>query len=86
MPRLSKIQKVSYILYQNEILISDDVIGQRTTPSTVAFTDDAQRLVGVPAKRQVSLHLQFNTFTNATEMARHFVAFLSATTFLNFFN
>lgn len=30
-------------------------IGQRTTPSTVAFTDDGQRLVGIPAKRQVSL-------------------------------
>ena len=29
-------------------------IGQRTTPSTVAFTDDGQRLVGIPAKRQVS--------------------------------
>ena len=25
----------------------------RTTPSTVAFTDDGQRLVGIPAKRQV---------------------------------
>ena len=29
-------------------------VGQRTTPLTVAFTDDAQRLVGIPAKRQVS--------------------------------
>ena len=29
-------------------------LGQRTTPSTVAFTDDGQRLVGIPAKRQVS--------------------------------
>lgn len=30
-------------------------LGQRTTPSTVAFTDDGQRLVGIPAKRQVSI-------------------------------
>lgn len=28
--------------------------GARTTPSTVAFTKDGQRLVGVLAKRQVS--------------------------------
>jgi len=27
--------------------------GARTTPSYVAFTDDGQRLVGLPAKRQV---------------------------------
>lgn len=28
--------------------------GQRTTPSIVAFADNDQRLVGIPAKRQVS--------------------------------
>lgn len=27
--------------------------GGRTTPSVIAFTEDGQRLVGVPAKRQV---------------------------------
>ena len=31
-------------------------VGVRTTPSTVAFTEDGQRLVGIPAKRQVSSH------------------------------
>jgi molecular chaperone DnaK len=29
--------------------------GVRTTPSTVAFTNDKQRLVGAPAKRQVTI-------------------------------
>lgn len=29
--------------------------GGRTTPSVVAFTKDGERLVGLPAKRQVSV-------------------------------
>lgn len=34
--------------------------GARTTPSVVGFTEDGQRLVGLPAKRQVSTFLLFN--------------------------
>ena len=33
--------------------VIENAEGMRTTPSVVAFTDDGQRLVGVPAKRQV---------------------------------
>jgi molecular chaperone DnaK len=32
--------------------VIENAEGQRTTPSMVAFTDDGQRLVGLPAKRQ----------------------------------
>ncbi len=38
--------------------VIENAEGARTTPSTVAFTKDGQRLVGVLAKRQVS-ELQF---------------------------
>ena len=34
--------------------VIENAEGQRTTPSVVAFTDKGERLVGLPAKRQVS--------------------------------
>lgn len=33
--------------------VIENAEGQRTTPSIVAFTDKGERLVGIPAKRQV---------------------------------
>lgn len=36
--------------------VIENAEGQRTTPSVVAFTDKGERLVGVPAKRQVGGH------------------------------
>jgi len=35
----------------NNPKVIENAEGVRTTPSIVAFTDDNQRLVGVPAKR-----------------------------------
>ena len=34
--------------------VIENAEGARTTPSYVAFTDKGERLVGLPAKRQVS--------------------------------
>ena len=43
------------IMEGNNPRVIENAEGERTTPSYVAFTNDDQRLVGVPAKRQVSL-------------------------------
>jgi len=42
--------------------VIENAEGMRTTPSVVAFTNDGQRLVGVPAKRQVT-PLSLNSLT-----------------------
>ena len=34
--------------------VIENAEGARTTPSVVAFSNDGERLVGAPAKRQVS--------------------------------
>ena len=34
--------------------VIENAEGMRTTPSIVAFTKDKQRVVGMPAKRQVT--------------------------------
>jgi molecular chaperone DnaK (HSP70) len=60
MLRLLKMLRVSSKLFfssNKQLNVFTSPLGQRTTPSTVAFTDDGQRLVGIPAKRQVSIPL-----------------------------
>lgn len=47
-------------------------IGQRTTPSVVAFTDDKQRLVGVPAKRQAVTNPTHTIFACKRLIGRRF--------------
>ena len=36
--------------------VIENAEGSRTTPSIIAFTKDGERLVGTPAKRQVSFY------------------------------
>src|ERR1700753_1252539 len=44
--------------------------GARTTPSIVAFTDDGERLVGQPAKRQAVTHTERTFFAVKRLMGR----------------
>lgn len=42
-----------FAAFQQTPKVIENAEGQRTTPSVVAFTDKGERLVGLPAKRQV---------------------------------
>src|SRR2546429_2736352 len=46
--------------------------GGRTTPSVVAFTNDGQRLVGAPAKRQQGTNSQNTIFSIKRFMGRKY--------------
>lgn len=47
-------------------------LGQRTTPSVVAFTEDGQRLVGIPAKRQAVTNPEHTVFATKRLIGRRF--------------
>jgi hypothetical protein len=49
------------IMEGKEPRVLENSEGMRTTPSVVAFTEDGQRLVGIPAKRQSQTNAE-NTF------------------------
>ncbi len=41
------------IMEGKNVRVIENAEGARTTPSVVAFTEDGQRIVGAPARRQV---------------------------------
>jgi molecular chaperone DnaK len=56
----------------NNPKVIENAEGQRTTPSVVAFTDDGQRLVGVPAKRQAVTNPENTLFATKRLIGRRF--------------
>jgi len=56
----------------NNAKVIENAEGQRTTPSVVAFTDDGQRLVGVPAKRQAVTNPEHTIFASKRLIGRRF--------------
>lgn len=56
----------------NNAKVIENAEGQRTTPSVVAFTEDGQRLVGVPAKRQGVTNPENTLFATKRLIGRRF--------------
>eukprot|EP00344_Euplotes_crassus_P011518 CAMPEP_0197003844 /NCGR_PEP_ID=MMETSP1380-20130617/14488_1 /TAXON_ID=5936 /ORGANISM="Euplotes crassus, Strain CT5" /LENGTH=278 /DNA_ID=CAMNT_0042422451 /DNA_START=44 /DNA_END=876 /DNA_ORIENTATION=+ len=52
--------------------VIENAEGMRTTPSYVAFTDDGQRLVGLPAKRQAVTNPENTLFATKRLIGRRF--------------
>lgn len=52
--------------------VIENAEGMRTTPSVVAFTDDGQRLVGLPAKRQAVTNPEGTLFATKRLIGRRF--------------
>jgi len=71
MPKLLKMPKVSAHLLL-KVLQMFVLVGQRTTPSFVAFTKDGQRLVGIPAKRQGVTNPENTLFATKRLIGRRF--------------
>src|SRR5204863_5980265 len=60
------------VLEGGEPTVIPNAEGGRTTPSVVAFTKDAQRLVGAPAKRQQVTNPQNTIFSIKRFMGRKY--------------
>jgi len=56
----------------SEPKVLENVEGARTTPSVVAFLDDGQRLVGLPAKRQAQTNPQNTVYATKRLIGRQF--------------
>merc|ERR1712086_634209 len=60
------------VMEGNNAKVIENAEGQRTTPSTVAFTDDGQRLVVIPAKRQAVTNPTNTIFASKRLIGRRF--------------
>ncbi len=52
--------------------VLENAEGQRTTPSVVAFTNDKQRIVGAPAKRQAITNPENTLYATKRLIGRRF--------------
>lgn len=62
------------VLENDQPVVITNSEGQRTTPSVVAFTKNAERLVGEPAKRQAAVNVDRTFFSIKREMGSNFRA------------
>src|SRR5579863_6881454 len=53
-----------------EVKVISSPVGMRTTPSIVGFTEDGQRLVGMPAKNQLALNPENTVYSIKRFMGR----------------
>lgn len=60
------------VMESNNARVIENAEGMRTTPSYVAFTNDGQRLVGVPAKRQAVTNPENTLFATKRLIGRRF--------------
>lgn len=60
------------VMESNNARVVENAEGMRTTPSYVAFTNDGQRLVGVPAKRQAVTNPENTLFATKRLIGRRF--------------
>jgi molecular chaperone DnaK len=60
------------VMEGNNAKVIENSEGQRTTPSVIAFTDDKQRLVGIPAKRQAVTNPTHTIFACKRLIGRRF--------------
>jgi len=60
------------VMEAGQAKVIENAEGQRTTPSVIAFADDGQRLVGMPAKRQAVTNPRNTLFATKRLMGRRF--------------
>lgn len=60
------------VLESGEPIVITNSEGNRTTPSVVAFTDSAERLVGEAAKRQATINADRTVFSIKRQMGRDY--------------